>query len=519
VEVALELALELTVLLGVCLVISAVAIRLSVTLVSHLGIMDRPGGHKQHNASTPFVGGVGLIAVLASMSLLGDAFFGDFLLAPLPGLVLGALLIFLTGLADDIWHLGFKVRFLVQALVALLMVFVGGVELDSLGELFPGLMADLGWLAVPITVFATIGLINALNMIDGIDGLSGSVSLASLALAAVIAHDGGSDVYVFLIVALMGGIGGFLYFNLRYPGNQRARVFLGDNGSTLLGFLFAWIFIALSQGEQAAMTPVTALWLFALPLMDTVGVMLRRLWLGKSPFRPDRYHLHHLFVRAGFRVCDVVAFAVVMQVAFALVGVAGLLLGVPEYLMFWLFLGVFAVYCLLILRPWRLVPWLRRVNRWLGMPSAQVRGIVVGYFGKERCPEVLAAILEGLGSGYDYQLSMYEMDSSSVDGRSVYCIVHVPTEGDEHLIGRIQRHAERLRRQLAGPHGLEVRLFVAREPGNDRRVGYAPVIAGNHRVADRRRTASTLIYSLERGQRTIQREGSEFELSAPPPCT
>jgi UDP-GlcNAc:undecaprenyl-phosphate GlcNAc-1-phosphate transferase len=138
VEVALELALELTVLLGVCLVISAVAIRLSVTLVSHLGIMDRPGGHKQHNASTPFVGGVGLIAVLASMSLLGDAFFGDFLLAPLPGLVLGALLIFLTGLADDLWHLGFKPRFVVQALVALSMVAVGGVELASLGELLPG---------------------------------------------------------------------------------------------------------------------------------------------------------------------------------------------------------------------------------------------------------------------------------------------------------------------------------------------------------------------------------------------
>jgi UDP-GlcNAc:undecaprenyl-phosphate GlcNAc-1-phosphate transferase len=92
---------------------------------------------------------------------------------------------------------------------------------------------------------------------------------------------------------------GFLYYNLRYPGNRRARVFLGDNGSMLLGFLFAWLFIALSQGEPAAMTPVTALWLFALPLMDTVGVMLRRIWLGKSPFRADRHHLHHLFVRAG----------------------------------------------------------------------------------------------------------------------------------------------------------------------------------------------------------------------------
>jgi UDP-N-acetylmuramyl pentapeptide phosphotransferase/UDP-N-acetylglucosamine-1-phosphate transferase len=108
VEVALELALELTVLLGVCLVISAVAIRLSVTLVSHLGIMDRPGGHKQHETSTPFVGGFGVIAVVISMPLLGKWFFVDFSILPLPGLLVGAVAIFLTGLADDIWHLGFK---------------------------------------------------------------------------------------------------------------------------------------------------------------------------------------------------------------------------------------------------------------------------------------------------------------------------------------------------------------------------------------------------------------------------
>ncbi len=509
--------MELAVLFGACLLISGVAIRLGVALASHLGIMDHPGGHKLHDTGTPFVGGFGLLAVLVSVPLLADCFFDELVLLPWPALLLGGLVIFLTGLVDDIKRLGFKPRFLVEAMVALSMVVIGGIELRSLGELVPGVRVDLGWLAVPLTVFATVGLINALNMIDGIDGLSGSVSLVSLGLAAIVADHGHSATYVILIVALMGGVGGFLYYNLRYPGNGRARVFLGDNGSMLLGFLFAWLLIALSQGgEQATMTPVTALWLFALPLMDTVGVMLRRMWLGQSPFRPDRQHLHHLFVRAGFRVCDVVVFAAVMQLAFGLIGLGGLLLGVPEYLMFALFLAVFGLYFLLTLRPWRLVPWLRRLNCSLGLPSVQVRGIFVGYLRKEECPEILNVIAAGLGKGYDYQLSVHQVGTSSSDGRSVYCVVHIPAEGNDRLIGRIRSDSLRIKRRLARQPGVEVRLFMCRNGENDQRTSYTPMIGGGSRASERRGTQGTLIYSMERGRRTIPSEAAGFELSVPP---
>ena len=95
------------------------------------------------------------MTVVVSASLLADTFFADVTLGPLSGILFGALAIFLTGLVDDIWRLGFKPRFIVQALVALSMVFLGGVELRSLGELFPGVVVDLGWLAIPLTVFAT----------------------------------------------------------------------------------------------------------------------------------------------------------------------------------------------------------------------------------------------------------------------------------------------------------------------------------------------------------------------------
>jgi UDP-GlcNAc:undecaprenyl-phosphate GlcNAc-1-phosphate transferase len=509
---------DLAVLFGVCLLVSGVAIRVGIALAGYLGIMDHPGGHKQHQASTPFVGGFGLMTVVVSASLLADTFFADVTLGPLSGILFGALAIFLTGLVDDIWRLGFKPRFIVQALVGLSMVFLGGVELRSLGELVPGVVVDLGWLAIPLTVFATIGLINAVNMMDGIDGLSGTGSLVSLALTGIVAYYGNGSAYVFPIVALMGGVAGFLYYNLRYPGNRRARVFLGDNGSMLLGFLFAWLFIAMSQGEQAAMTPVTALWLLALPLMDTVGVMLRRVWFGGSPFRADRNHLHHLFVRAGFRVSDVVLLEAVMQVLFGLIGVCGFLLGVPEYLMFWLFLGVFAVYFVVILRPSSLVTRLRQLNRWLGLPSVQVRGIFVGYLRREKSPEIVAVISQGLGRTYDFQLGVYEMDRSSTDGRNVYCVVHIHTDGDEQLIGNIQRDARRIKRRIAGQQGLEVRLFMGRSSPNSRVGAGEPLLPGSSREADRRGVRSTLIYSMESGCCPVESTVPGFEVSVPPSC-
>lgn len=484
--------------------------------------MDEPGEHKQHGNRTPFVGGVGIMVVLLSVFPLADLGFSRVSVDSLGAIGLAAVVIFLTGLADDVWHLAVRPRLLAQAIAALLMVFVGGVELQSFGELFPAVSVDLGLLAVPLTVFATIGLINALNMIDGIDGLSGSVSLVSLGLIALIAHHGNNAAYVVLLVALMGGVVGFLGYNLRYLGNSRARVFLGDNGSMVLGFVFAWLLIALSQatgGGQPVMTPVTALWLFALPLMDTVGVMLRRLWLGKSPFRADRHHLHHLFIRAGFRVSDIVALAVVMQLILGLIGVGGLWLNVPEYVMFWLFVLLFAVYALVIARPWRLVPWLRQLSRRLGLPSVEVRGIFVGYFRQENYREVLGVVAGGLGKSYDYQISVYRAERSREDGRNIYCLVHIPVVGSDHLIGIIQRDALRVRRRLLRRQGgVEVRLFLCRGSELDPHESGVSShdMTGRNRTVDRRGMRSTLIYSTERGEGMRASDQVGFEVSVPP---
>ena len=164
-----------------------------------------------------------------------------------------------------------------------------------------------------------------------------------------------------LQAARAGGVAGFLCFNLRYLGWRRARCFMGDNGSMQLGFVFAWLLSDLSQSNESvrAITPITTLWLFAVPLIDTLCVMLRRMWMGRSPFHADRNHLHHLFLRAGFRVQDAVLVLALVQFCFGAIGLLGMYAGVDELVMLVAFVVVFAVCFFIVLRPWRLVPLLR----------------------------------------------------------------------------------------------------------------------------------------------------------------
>lgn len=446
------------------LCVSGLAIRIAMLLAGHLGMLDHPGGHKQHDASTPFVGGVGVIAVVVGAMYL----FPDLLLSPAQSILIGAIVLFATGLADDIWRLSFSIRFVIQATVAVFMIFLDGVNLHSLGQLAPGVDVELGPLAVPFTVFATIGLINALNMIDGIDGLSGILSVISLAFVAIAAALANRSTDLLLVIALMGSITGFLYFNLRYPGNRKARVFLGDNGSMQLGFVFAWLFIALSQGTRPAMTPVTALWFFAIPLMDTVGVMLRRIWLGKSPFHADRSHLHHLFLRAGFRVADTVWLLALTQLGLAAIGLAGLALGLPEYLMFWGFLAAFGAYFCIVARPWNCVPLLRQINTALHLPSSSVRGIFLGHFRRQDEDSVSRILNEQLHDVNRHRYSLHYADNPALGNRNVYALIKLGDDGEE-IIDEVAPILAQVKTSLGAWPDIQLRHLMRRSTENDRR--------------------------------------------------
>jgi UDP-GlcNAc:undecaprenyl-phosphate GlcNAc-1-phosphate transferase len=150
----------------------------------------------------------------------------------------------------------------------------------------------------------------------------------------------------------------FLLFNVRISG--RALVFMGDAGSMFLGLVLAWLLIGFSQGEGRLMSPATALWIFAVPLIDTVSLMLRRMICGRSPFEADREHFHHILRAAGFSRKQTLALVLTLALTAAAVGLGGFFLGVSEHWMFFGFLSVFGLHFWLVMRAWRVKRFLRR---------------------------------------------------------------------------------------------------------------------------------------------------------------
>lgn len=321
-----------------------------------VGLVDYPCERKRHRGEVPLIGGIAIFA----------AFFISLLISPLdiahyvPLLVGGGALV-MVGALDDIKALSSRIRFSVQTAAAVVMCGWGEVVLNDLGMLsFDNTMFTLGSLAVPFTLFATAGVINAVNMSDGIDGLCGSlmlVAMIGLAIATYVANAAEPHTVVML---LMSAVCAFLLFNIRFPRRMRALVFLGDAGTMFIGFTLAWFVVSLSQGEDRVIHPVTALWLLAMPLFDTIGIMIRRLMKGRSPFSADREHFHHAFQLAGFSVLQTHLTITAIAALFMGIGLAGQFAGVPEIVMFLLFLGLFAVYFWGMMRAWKFMRFLRR---------------------------------------------------------------------------------------------------------------------------------------------------------------
>ncbi|MGD9583353.1 MAG: MraY family glycosyltransferase [Lysobacterales bacterium] len=280
-----------------------------------LGLLDHPGGHKQHADPVPAVGGIAIaLGLLAGLGWLGVATMAAF------GAVLAAAaILLLVGLADDRRGLSPRLRFLVQALAAVVMAAGGGILLHDFGTLLDGhTLLSLGWLAWPLTVFCVVGLINACNMSDGHDGVAGSqVALALLATGVLLAWEGSLGR---LAAVLLSAVVGFLFWNAPWRG--AARAYLGDAGSLLLGGLLAALLVTSSQGAGRGFEPVVALWLYALPLIDTVSVMWRRHAAGLPMFAPDQRHLHHLLTRLGLGPRAVWLAITAIALVFAVVGVA-----------------------------------------------------------------------------------------------------------------------------------------------------------------------------------------------------
>ncbi len=323
---------------------------------AHFGLIDSPCKRKQHSGNIPLIGGLAIFCgfIFAIFTLDGT-------LVDLYAFFAACLTMIVVGVLDDAFDLSTRIRFLAQIVAALMMSLWGGVILSDLGALsFDGSLFSLGILAIPFTVFATVGVINTLNMSDGLDGLSGVLTLSALTGLLVVAYTAGAYAEFSVLLLLSSCIVAFLFFNLRHPLRKQASVFMGDAGSMFIGFSLTWFFIKLSQGEQRAMPPVAALWFIALPLFDTVGIMFRRIIKGRSPFLADREHFHHVLLLAGYSVAQSVAIMAVLSVVGVMIGLAGIYLEIPDIIMFALFLAMFSLYFWGMTHAWKVMRFLSR---------------------------------------------------------------------------------------------------------------------------------------------------------------
>ncbi|MCH4542022.1 undecaprenyl/decaprenyl-phosphate alpha-N-acetylglucosaminyl 1-phosphate transferase [Ochrobactrum sp. POC9] len=280
-------------------------------------LIDIPDARKRHDGNVPLCGGIAIFLSFSVAALLAHGISGHAsAMTLLPGLVL----ILITGVLDDRFNLPVTPRLAIQLLAAFLMIGIAGIRQIYLGLASDGVEASAsanpemlfqvltGPLFMIMAFAFIVGLVNAINMSDGVDGLAGSASAAAFFWLAVIGFGIGEHRLGLHALALAAACLGFLVFNMRHRWRAKASLFLGDGGSTFLGAALAGFILILANGTIAVAFPVL-IWIVIVPVIDTLSLIVRRMSARRSPFSPDRQHLHHLLMDAGLS-CGQTAVAV-----------------------------------------------------------------------------------------------------------------------------------------------------------------------------------------------------------------
>lgn len=260
-----------------------------------IGAIDIPKDNRRmHKKPTPRIGGLAIIFgfTVATLCFAQPS-------RQLYGTLAGAAIIAVMGVIDDYKNLPAKLKFVIQIIAALVVVFAGDIKIDVFTN--PNFLSDNPywvlpeWLSVTLTVIWIVFITNAVNFIDGLDGLAAGVSaIMSISLVFISIRVGEYPIAI-LGIALMGSCFGFLPFNF-----NPAKIFMGDTGSTFLGFMLATLSIQGVFKSYAVISFAVPLLILGLPLFDALFAMIRRILRGQSPMTADRGHLHHRLVDMGF---------------------------------------------------------------------------------------------------------------------------------------------------------------------------------------------------------------------------
>ena len=267
-----------------------------IFMVKRFKLFDRPNARKEHSVPTPTFGGISIFTGMMVSLLFWFKFYNH------PSIItffLSMILLFGVGIMDDLKDLAARYKLVIEAGVATLLA-VSGIRITSFGGLFG--INELHIIAqYIITVVAIVGITNAFNLIDGIDGLAGGLGFMSLVTLGIFLTISKDLNYAMIAFALAGALLGFLYFNF-----NPARIFMGDTGSLMLGFIIAVLCVQLMKVNAIHSSPVVpniyvfTLGIVMIPVFDTLRVFGTRIWKGRSPFSADKTHIHHLITNKGF---------------------------------------------------------------------------------------------------------------------------------------------------------------------------------------------------------------------------
>ena len=322
-------------------VLSYIFIRLLIANAGKLHLLDIPNGRSFHYSITPLGGGIGFMMSFF-FSILAFKFY---MFLEYWYIFTAIFIVFLGGLADDRYHLSAKMKFLI-IFVAVFVLWLNHACIYTLGQYFDYQFNLVWWFVFPFSAFAIAGFTNALNLIDGIDGLAGSISIVIIAFFGLIGYDNGNTLMITISTFTIASLVGFMILNW-----NPAKVFMGDSGSLSLGFIIS----VLAVLSIKYIPPVVVLYLAAVPILDTLVVMIRRIKKRKSPFKPDKTHLHHIMVKFfNMNVKKTVIFLVILQIIFSStgyvmletmkkdsIGIAQLLALIGFVMMFFLFYMIF----------------------------------------------------------------------------------------------------------------------------------------------------------------------------------
>ena len=276
-------------------------------------LYDIPDARKVHNRPIPRLGGITFFPVLIMsfcltigiwmlMHLYGGLLQVNLLIARFILLSVGMMVLYLTGVTDDLIGVSYKAKFMVQIVCAMLFP-LSGLWIHDLSGLF-WLHEIPAWIGIPLTVFLVVYITNAINLIDGVDGLASglcSISLFTLGMAAAIKAQ-----YLFSMISfgMLGVLLPFWFYNVFGNAEKGKKIFMGDTGSSTLGYLLSFLLVYMASLDKMGFPRGMLLMGFStmiIPLMDIPRVMLARVREGRNPFTPDKNHIHHKLMRTGMK--------------------------------------------------------------------------------------------------------------------------------------------------------------------------------------------------------------------------